>query len=58
MGVAGASVTLHGQARVTQAQYEEIRPGQPLTIVYSLWNPRWHRAYPFCRFAARERGGG
>jgi len=53
-----ATATLHGEARVTRAQYEGARPGQPLTILHSVWNPRWHVAYPFSRFAAREPGGG
>jgi hypothetical protein len=52
MGPVGTSATLHGRAHVTRAQYEDVRAGQPLTILYSLWNPRWHVAYPFCRFAA------
>ena len=53
-----ASATLHGRVRVTPTQYEGVRPGQPLTILHSVWNPRWHVAYPFSTFAARERGGG
>jgi hypothetical protein len=48
----GATALLHGTASVTRAQYEEARPGRPLTVLHALWNPRWHVAYPFARFRA------
>jgi hypothetical protein len=49
----GAGATLHGRARLSRAQYDALQPGQPLTVLHSLWNPRWHVAYPYARFAAR-----
>jgi hypothetical protein len=50
----GASATLRGTARVTRALYEASAPGQPLTVLHALWNPRWHVAYPFARLGARR----
>ena len=50
-----ASVLLHGTASVTQAEYEQAVVGGPVTVLHALWNPRWHVAYPYCRFEARDR---
>jgi hypothetical protein len=47
------SAVLYGTTFVGRADYEAARPGEPLTVLHALWNPRWHIAYPFASYAAR-----
>lgn len=50
----GGSATLYGTTSVPRAAFEATQPGQSLTVLHALWNPRWHVAYPFARFIARR----
>jgi hypothetical protein len=50
----GASLTLYGTASVPRDVFDTTTPGQSLTVLHALWNPRWHVAYRFARFDAQR----